>query len=96
MSSTLPDHILRQIRGELTEEEKHKQLDKSLGSWWKEYAARKNDEEAEHVADSLLYDERCHLPRTAPPPVLSSGQSVAQAVSGGQGQNGPAAGAPAR
>lgn len=48
------------------------------------------------MADSLLYDERCHLPRTAPPPVLSSGQSVAQAVSGGQGQNGPAAGAPAR
>ena len=37
-------------------------------SWWKEYAARKNDEEEEHVADSLLYDERCHLPRTVPPP----------------------------
>ncbi len=33
MSSTLPDHILRQIRGELTEEEKHKQLDKSLGRY---------------------------------------------------------------
>ena len=37
-------------------------------SWWKEYASRKNDEEEEHVADSLLYDERCHLPRTIPPP----------------------------
>lgn len=40
----------------------------SAYSWWKEYAARKNDEEEEHVADSLLYDERCHLPRTTPPP----------------------------
>lgn len=35
---------------------------------WKEYAARKNDEEEEHVADTLLYDERCHLPRSAPRP----------------------------
>ena len=34
----------------------------------KEYASRKNDEEEEHVADSLLYDERCHLPRTIPAP----------------------------
>ncbi len=32
-----------------------------------EYADRKNDEEDEHVADSLLYD-RNHLPRTAPAP----------------------------
>lgn len=36
-------------------------------SWWKEYSDRKNDEEDEHVADSLLYD-RNHLPRAAPPP----------------------------
>ena len=35
--------------------------------WWKEYSDRKNDEEDEHVADSLLYD-RNHLPRAAPPP----------------------------
>lgn len=35
--------------------------------WWEEYSDRKNDEEDEHVADSLLYD-RNHLPRTAPPP----------------------------
>lgn len=35
--------------------------------WWVEYADRKNDEEDEHVADSLLYDKR-HLPRTAPAP----------------------------
>ncbi len=35
--------------------------------WWKEYSDRKNDEEDEHVADSLLYD-RSHLPRAAPPP----------------------------
>jgi hypothetical protein len=32
-----------------------------------EYADRKNDEEEEYVADSLLYD-RTHLPRTAPAP----------------------------
>ncbi|KAG2489979.1 hypothetical protein HYH03_011608 [Edaphochlamys debaryana] len=78
--SVLPDHVLRAIRGEMTEEEKKAQLDKSLGSWWKEYAARKNDEEQEHVADSLLYDERCHLPRTAPPPTLSDGTSVSEAA----------------
>lgn len=44
-------------------------------SWWKEYAARKNDEDQEHVADSLLYDERCHLPRTTPPPELTGSGS---------------------
>ena len=38
-----------------------------LHSWWSDYAARKNDEEEEHVADSLLYD-RNHLPRSAPAP----------------------------
>lgn len=42
--------------------------DQSLQNWWGEYSARKNDEEEEHVADSLLYDERCHLPRSAPAP----------------------------
>jgi hypothetical protein len=47
-------------------------------SWWKEYAARKNDEDQEHVADSLLYDERCHLPRTTPPPVLSGAHHAAE------------------
>jgi hypothetical protein len=36
-------------------------------TWWKEYAERKNDEEQEHVCDSLLYDYT-HLPRTAPAP----------------------------
>jgi hypothetical protein len=35
--------------------------------WWKDYSHRKNDEE-EMVADSLLYDERCHLPRTTAGP----------------------------
>jgi len=35
--------------------------------WWKDYSHRKNDEE-DMVADSLLYDERCHLPRTTPGP----------------------------
>ena len=35
-----------------------------------EYSDRKNDEEDEHVADSLLYD-RSHLPRTIPAPQVS-------------------------
>lgn len=29
-TSVLPDHVLRAIRGEMTEEEKHKEMDKSL------------------------------------------------------------------
>ena len=37
------------------------QYDESLKTWWKEYADRKNDEEEEHVSDSLLYDYT-HLP----------------------------------
>ena len=41
--------------------------DLAMRRWWKEYSDRKNDEEDEHVADSLLYD-RSHLPRAAPPP----------------------------
>ncbi len=39
----------------------------SLARWWTEYADRKNDEDDEYVANSLLYD-RNHLPRTAPAP----------------------------
>ena len=46
---------------------KHEQYEESLRRWWKEYADRKNDEEDEYVANSLLYD-RNHLPRTAPAP----------------------------
>jgi len=48
-------------------EDKKALYDQSLNRWWKEYSDRKNDEEDEHVADSLLYD-RNHLPRAAPPP----------------------------
>ena len=64
----LPDFVRRAIYGEVTLEEKRAALDTSMNNWWREYAARKNDEEEEHVADTLLYDERCHLPRTAPRP----------------------------
>ena len=32
--------------------------DESLKTWWRTYSERKNDEEEEHVADSLLYDYR--------------------------------------
>ena len=35
---------------------KAERYDESLKTWWKEYADRKNDEEEEHVSDSLLYD----------------------------------------
>lgn len=61
-----PTHVWEAIHGK-SKESKSKQLEKSLTNWWKEYADRKNDEEDEHVADSLLYD-RNHLPRTAPAP----------------------------
>lgn len=64
----LPDYIRRAIYGEMSIEEKRAECDKSMNNWWREYAARKNDEEEEHVADTLLYDERCHLPRTVPRP----------------------------
>lgn len=52
-----------------------------LCRWWKEYSDRKNDEEDEHVADSLLYD-RSHLPRAAPPPesVFQERQRAQQSV----------------
>ena len=57
-------------------------------SWWSDYAARKNDEEEEHVADSLLYD-RNHLPRSAPAPdcvAAAAGVTAngAEQVAGGQ------------
>ena len=65
---SLSPELLAMIRGEVSIEKKEQQYDASLSSWWKEYAGRKNDEEHEHVADSLLYDERCHLPRTVPAP----------------------------
>tara|TARA_B100000524_G_scaffold343958_2_gene240632 strand:+ start:181 stop:681 length:501 start_codon:yes stop_codon:yes gene_type:complete len=64
----LPPEILRAIYGEQTLEEKRSACDRSINNWWQEYAARKNDEEEDHVADTLLYDERCHLPRTVPRP----------------------------
>ena len=64
----LPEHVRRAIYGEMTPEEKRVACDKSMNNWWREYSARKNDEEEEHVADTLLYDERCHLPRMAPRP----------------------------
>lgn len=60
--------VLEAIYGKQTEQGKKETYENSLGNWWKEYASRKNDEEEEHVADSLMYDERCHLPRSAPCP----------------------------
>mmetsp|Transcript_34045 Transcript_34045/g.56370 ORF Transcript_34045/g.56370 Transcript_34045/m.56370 type:complete len:108 (-) Transcript_34045:351-674(-) len=65
---TVPDYIRRAIYGDMTLEEKRAAVDQSTRNWWREYASRKNDEEEEHVADTLLYDERCHLPRTVPRP----------------------------
>ena len=65
---------LSAIYGKRDKEEKKKDLDKSLHSWWGEYAERKNHEDGEAVADSLLYD-RNTLPRMAPAPVLSCGES---------------------
>ena len=60
--------VLEAIYGKPDRVAKEAQYNASLGNWWQEYAGRKNDEEHEHVADSLLYDERCHLPRMAQRP----------------------------
>lgn len=81
----VPDNVLRAIYGDTvpskegaadtataattTTKSKAEQYDESLKTWWKEYADRKNDEEEEHVSDSLLYDYT-HLPRMAPAPNL--------------------------
>ena len=51
-------------------EGKAEAYDASLKTWWKEYADRKNDEEVEHVSDSLLYDYT-HLPRSTPAPTMT-------------------------
>eukprot|EP00803_Ostreobium_quekettii_P005437 evm.model.scf_1750.4 EVM.evm.TU.scf_1750.4 scf_1750:29891-30137(+) len=61
-----PEVVLKAIYGD--QGDKKAAYEASLRHWWKEYAARKNDEEEEHVADSLMYDERCHLPRTVTRP----------------------------
>jgi len=66
--TTCSPTVLEAIYGKHTKQRKIELYEKSLGHWWQEYATRKNDEEVEHVADSLLYDERCHLPRSAPRP----------------------------
>lgn len=89
--SLLPESVLRAIRGEATPEEKRAQYDGALRRWWGEYAARKNDEEEEHVADSLMYDERLHLPRTTRRPDVcdeDKGKGGSEAVEGGGGANG--------
>ncbi|KAF6263103.1 hypothetical protein COO60DRAFT_1491788 [Scenedesmus sp. NREL 46B-D3] len=63
----LSEEMLKIIHGHGDQGEKKEQYQESLQRWWKNYSARKNDEE-DMVADSLLYDERCHLPRTTPGP----------------------------
>lgn len=60
-----PQHVLDAIYG--NSQDKDKMYQASLQRWWEEYSDRKNDEEDEHVSDSLLYD-RSHLPRSIPAP----------------------------
>lgn len=64
--------------------------------WWKDYSHRKNDED-DMVADSLLYDERCHLPRTTagprPQPEPEITAAAAAAAVAKQPQSQAAAGA---
>ncbi|MEW5320348.1 MAG: hypothetical protein WDW38_011426 [Sanguina aurantia] len=80
-SPPVPDYIMRAIYGKVSAQEKIEAYDNNLHSWWTEYAARKNDEEQEHVADSLLYDERCHLPRTIQAPsVMAAARAAEQAA----------------
>mmetsp|Transcript_30019 Transcript_30019/g.54895 ORF Transcript_30019/g.54895 Transcript_30019/m.54895 type:complete len:92 (+) Transcript_30019:91-366(+) len=79
-TATLPDHILRMINGEVSPEDKKEMYNNSLHNWWMEYSARKNNEEEEHVSDSLLYDERCHLPRTVAPPACVAERKMEEAA----------------
>ena len=62
--------------------------------WWKNYSHRKNDED-DMVADSLLYDERCHLPRTTPGPKPVPEPEVGAAAKGAPKPPAPVAGAAA-
>lgn len=91
-TSLLPESVLRAIRGEATVEEKREHYDGALRRWWGEYAHRKNDEEQEHVADSLMYDERLHLPRTTRRPDVCDGGGgeapAAAAAAAGAGAGG--------
>ena len=50
-----PENVLQAIYGTVDKAEEYQ---RSLSNWWREYATRKNDEEDEHVADSLLYDRQ--------------------------------------
>lgn len=63
----LSDELRRIIHGQVDKETKRAALQQSLQNWWGDYSHRKNEEE-DMVADSLLYDERCHLPRTTAGP----------------------------
>jgi hypothetical protein len=65
--SVLSTKMLSIIHGDDQTVDKKAEYEASLRRWWGEYADRKNDEEDEYVANSLLYD-RNHLPRTAPAP----------------------------
>jgi hypothetical protein len=72
--TAVPAHVMEAIYGKSAKTEtdadvdaKKRAYDDSLKTWWRTYSERKNDEEEEHVADSLLYDFR-HLPRTTPAP----------------------------
>jgi len=65
------------IYGNKTGEEKQAQLEQNLQKWWSGYAERKNDEDGEAVADSLLYDKNT-LPRTAPAPKFADGSNAEQ------------------
>jgi hypothetical protein len=79
-ASTCSAAVMEAIYGDSDPDKKGAAYDASLANWWKEYASRKNDEEEEHVADSLMYDERCHLPRMAPRPdvVLATAKPLAE------------------
>eukprot|EP00878_Enallax_costatus_P002100 GHUV01002267.1.p1 GENE.GHUV01002267.1~~GHUV01002267.1.p1 ORF type:complete len:100 (+),score=24.57 GHUV01002267.1:228-527(+) len=63
----LSEEMRNIIHGHVDHGDKREKYQNSLQRWWKDYSHRKNDEE-DMVADSLLYDERCHLPRTTPGP----------------------------
>lgn len=80
----MSEEQLRVIRGDIPPEEKKKELNNSLENWWKEYSHRKNHEEDDMVANTLLYDERCHLPRTAAGPKPEPEPEVTPPLANGQ------------
>jgi len=87
-ASLLSPEMMAIIHGSDAGKDKKAEYEKSLQRWWTEYADRKNDEDDEYVANSLLYDRR-HLPRTAPAPDCCQVDALASDGNGATEQGTP-------